>query len=197
MPDNSIPSDNVTPSLQNQAGTDTGYDYNFEQRWCSLERSLWLAFCGVILIGLLGFLGRGPLNHSKLQRPDHSTVKYERVLRYHTPTLLELQLPVIDGRAELTLDKADADKLGLKQIVPQPTRNLGSTKTGPFVFESGDRDAESILVVLSLEPANIGPITTHLSVNGQTQITVGCPSRRSYPTIDLLPMRFWRCSPSG
>jgi hypothetical protein len=163
---------NSSASLARQADTDIGFDPRFERRWCIFERVVWGVFVLAIVVGLLGLLGRGPLNKKVAQGQDGTTVKYERVVRYHTPTAIEVQAPAHNGFALIVLDKKALEKLGLKEMIPLPSRSMASGQVGPFLFAVTSPAANSVLVKFSLEPASIGPISSTVQVNGKTDTTL-------------------------
>ena len=67
---------NTESALARQAEIDIGYDYDFEYKWGRFERGVWLAFGLLILAGLLGLFGKGPLNKVKRTLPDGTVIQY-------------------------------------------------------------------------------------------------------------------------
>ncbi len=63
--------------LERQAEIDVGYDFLFERRWGRFERGMWLFFVLLMVAGVTGLLGRGPLNHVKKTAEDGTTIQYE------------------------------------------------------------------------------------------------------------------------
>jgi hypothetical protein len=159
------------PTLGRIAGTDIGYDAAFERRWCTFERGVWLVYVLIITVGLLGLLGRGPLN-TVHQRKEGVTATYERVVRFHTPTKIELEVPVTNGVATVMMDRKAFEKLNLKSVLPEPTRNLVSEDLGPLVFQAPSPADRTVLVQLNFEPGSIGPIRSGISVNGQSPLVL-------------------------
>jgi hypothetical protein len=164
--------DTRKPELNRRADIDTGYDELFERKWGRFERMIWITFGCIMALGLCGFLGRGPLNKKNVQLADGTQIKYERVLRYKTPGVVELQLPVSSGSAELRLSKTEIEKLGLKQITPQPSTNMSSENSATYRFQPADPTTRTLLVQLALEPASVGPVSSDIQVNGQQPVSV-------------------------
>src|SRR5947209_3340773 len=91
----------VGPSLERQSDIDIGYDNVFERRWSYFERFVWAFFSLLIAATLLGLLGRGPLNRVRRTLADGTTVEYERVVRFKSPSMITFVVPVKDGSASI------------------------------------------------------------------------------------------------
>jgi hypothetical protein len=76
------------PGLERQAEVDLGYDDAFEQQWEAFERCVWFVFMLLLIAGRVGSFGRGPLNQVKLTFDDGTTLQYERILRFKSPTVM-------------------------------------------------------------------------------------------------------------
>jgi hypothetical protein len=163
---------NVQPRLARQADVDIGYDYDFEHKWERFERGVWAGFCLLILAGFLGLFGRGPLNHVKQSLPDGTTVQYDRVVRFKSPSTVTFSVPVQAGTATIEASKNVVQKLGLQSVFPQPSEDLGSQHAGPFRFQPSSPGTESVFVQLSMQPSGVGPVTSTYRINGQTTIPI-------------------------
>jgi len=157
--------------LERQADIDIGYDFSFENAWSRFERYAWLGFSILLCAGLLGIFGRGPLNQVSRTFGDGTSIKYERVVRFKSPTLMQFIVPAQDGIATIQPDKLATDKLGLQMTVPQPSQALGSSQVGPFQFRTG-ADAKTVFVDLMMQPGSIGPVTSTYRINGQNTVEI-------------------------
>jgi|SRR5579884_404177 hypothetical protein len=160
------------PGLERQAEIDVGYDYVFEQRWCTFERGVWAFFTLLIAAGLAGVFGRGPLNEVKLTLNDGTSVRYERVVRFKSPTVTNFEIPVSNGIAELEANTSAVKKLGLQQVIPQPTRTFGSEHVGPVQFQVVAPQTKTVFMQLAMQPSGLGPVTSSYRVNGQTTVQI-------------------------
>jgi len=158
--------------LERQADIDIGYDYRFEHAWGRFERYVWLGFCILLGGGLLGIFGRGPLNEVTRTYADGTSIKYERVVRFKSPTLIQFNVPAENGLVTIQPDKAATEKLGLQQTFPQPSQSLGSAEVGPLEFKAQAADAQKIFVQLSMQPSSLGPVKSTYRINGQETVQI-------------------------
>jgi hypothetical protein len=156
--------------LERQAGIDTGYDYHFERNWGRFERGVWVLLLLILAAGLAGLFGRGPLNKVKAQLPDGTSIQYERVVRFKSPSVVSLSIPFVNGVSRVEVDRKSAEKLGIQQIMPQPTQDFGSEQLGPFEFRAPGPDVQKAFVQLSLQPSGIGPVTSSYRINNTTSV---------------------------
>jgi hypothetical protein len=68
-----------------------GEDLRFQRRWWRFEKAVWTFFGVLVLLDLAGLFGRGPLAKAHKESADGALmVKYERVERFGTPSILTL-----------------------------------------------------------------------------------------------------------
>ena len=73
----------------------------------------------IVLLGLLGLLGSGPLSHREYRTPDGTLhVAYERFARRHADQVLGRALAA--DRIELWIDRRWLDRAKLEEVVPEP-----------------------------------------------------------------------------
>jgi hypothetical protein len=159
-------------AIARQAEIDIGYDCEFEHKWGTFERVVWIIFGLLIAAGLAGLFGRGPLNKVKRTLPDGTTVQYERVVRFKSPSAVVFTLPVHQGAATVEANNAVVEKLGLQSLFPRPTLNIGSPQVGPFLFRASSPDAQNVFVELAMQPSAIGPVTSTYRINGLTSVSI-------------------------
>lgn len=164
---------NTQPQLERQADVDIGYDYSFEHKWAHFERVVWVLFTALLVLSLLGFLGRGPLNRVSQRSEDGTLVRYERVVRFKSPSVVTFDIPVRNGVAELEPSQAALKQLGLERVLPPPTKNLGSEQVGPLLFQPSPPDATHVFVELAVQPSGLGPVTSTYLINGRDTIIIG------------------------
>ena len=101
-----------------------GEDLGFQERWWSLERMVWGVFALILLADVLGVFGRGWLSKAELHNPASGmAVKYERVQRAMTPSVISIQLApqaVHNGTVQLFVSSTLVQELGAQRIIPQP-----------------------------------------------------------------------------
>ena len=66
---------------------------SFQRKEWRIQRIGWVAWALVLLAGMLGLIGSGPLSSTSSSATDESlTVRYDRFLHYHQPTTFEVTL---------------------------------------------------------------------------------------------------------
>lgn len=147
-------SDSV-PKVNNEIAV--GDDLEFQQRWWRFERALWLLFLLIVILDLIGVFGRGFLANSSTQAEDGSLhMKYERIERFRTPSLIQLGLTskaVEDGKIKLWVSDTIIKPLGNQRIIPQP---LTSELDGEGVLYTFPASAKGNSVEFALEPGSSG-----------------------------------------
>lgn len=144
-----------------------GEDLEFQRRWWRFEKIVWTFFILILIADLSGVLGRGPLANAKLGTADGVlTVKYERVLRENTASIVTV-LPkasvVQDGKLRLFVSDSILKQLGAQRIIPQPEVSAvgggGVTYTFPA---SGD----PMTIQFELKPSFIGSHRFRIGIPG-------------------------------
>lgn len=95
----------------------------FQRKEWLIQRIGWVAWVLVLLAGMLGLIGSGPLSNTSSSASDDSlTVRYDRFLHYHQPAMLEVTLhPDISGSsARLFLSQSLLERLQISRIEPEP-----------------------------------------------------------------------------
>lgn len=135
------PANDLPGTALEQAGRLIGEDPSFQRRAWRLERMAWIAMSFVILAGLIGAFGHGPLSYATAhgrgvlldyQRILRTGLEYELILRLHDEA---------QGSTSMRVDKALLDAFSLLDVQPTPARN------------TSDRDG----LVIAWEPKGQGP----------------------------------------
>jgi hypothetical protein len=93
---------------------------HFEQRWRRVQRLIF-GFLGLLVLGgVVGFLGSGPLALHRLQDPE-ATIDVPRFTRARAPQKIVVE-PTGFGQGPLTvqIDKTLTSKFGVESIEPRP-----------------------------------------------------------------------------
>jgi hypothetical protein len=133
-----------------------------------VQRIGWTVWGGVLAAGLAGLIGSGPLSSRRTAAPDGSLqIKYDRFVRYHAPSTLEL-LVVSAGETEdvsLQVGQEFLDSIKLHRIQPEPAESsLGSNGTR-LTFKRQDR-AQKAIVTIHFEHEALGAVTGKIRVQG-------------------------------
>lgn len=160
------------PSLERQSDIDIGYNQSFEEAWGCFERYAWLVITILIVAGLLGLFGRGPLNQVTRPIGQTGSVRYGRIVRFKTPTVIDFVLPLKNGTATLRPDAQAIKMLGLRNVFPKPTKTLASPGAGCFVFTADPTETKTIFVQLSFQPSGVGSSRSTYFINEETPVRV-------------------------
>jgi hypothetical protein len=145
-------------------------DLSFQRAEWVFERVGWAVLVFLLAAALLGLLGGGPLSGASAQAPDGSLdIEYERFLRYHAPTTL--QVHVAPGAAEggvlrLWLDRDYLDALEVKEVVPAPDRVVVGEGTVTYHLRVAD-PSRPVLVTFRLEADRAGSVAGRAGVAGR------------------------------
>jgi hypothetical protein len=144
-----------------------GEDLEFQRKWWRFENVVWVVLILVLLLDLLGAFGRGYLANATLSAKDGSVaVRYERIERFKTPSILTVNLgptTVREGKVRLWLSESLVTDLGNQRVIPQPLSSVVGDGGTLYTFEATDRPTT---VQFALEPSTLGSCNLALGVRG-------------------------------
>jgi len=117
----SKPLEDSVPRINDEVAL--GEDLDFQRKWWKFEGFMWRVIALILLLNFSGALGRGPVAHARMSN-DAISVRYERVARTGTPSILEVQFkPNILGRGKVKLHVSQSvvDELGAQRVIPSPS----------------------------------------------------------------------------
>lgn len=117
---------------------DINQDLDFSQREWIVERVGWVVMALLVLAGLLGLLGRGPLT-DKVARDANQQAWVEYYSIDHADAASELRLHIEPGvvpadQMRLTLNSAYLDRIEVESIEPEPAAQQLTGEGVAFVF---------------------------------------------------------------
>ncbi len=144
-----------------------GQDLEFQRRWWRFERAVWMVFTAIVILDLLGFLGRGHFAKARLHAQDGSMeVRYERIERYSAPSILMVQFgpnAIREGKVQLWASESLVKALGNQRVVPQPAASVVSQGGILYTFPAAGVSGS---VEFALEPRSVGMQALQLHVPG-------------------------------
>lgn len=155
-----------------------GSDLQFQRKWWRFERAVWSAFVIIVVLDLLGLFGRGPIANAKMIAADNSfTVKYERIERFRTPSILSVLIApsaIHDGKFQLWLSQGYVDPLGNQRIIPQPLTSEPQDGGILYTFQIGQEklgsERQQPTVQFALEPGETGIFKLQIGIPGGSQL---------------------------
>ena len=138
---------------------EVGFDEKFEIDWSRLERVGRVAMSLLVVAGLAGVLGGGPLDHARAGRPGSGAVDYQPVARWSTATQLTLHLPpsATDATMVVTLSNGFVEPFGLQGIDPRPLSERSDRGNLQLTMAVRGGGVDNLVRVHG-KPAQIGPI---------------------------------------
>jgi hypothetical protein len=152
---------------------ETGCDLPFENRWWRLQRICWIILVLLLLGGVAGVFGHGPLSKATIHPPGSELeICYDRLARRETPSLLQLRLEkaaLASGQVRIRLNRALVDRMQLKQIVPQPLAAEPLADGVRFIFRT-DPSRDSAFIVFIVDPTTPGLIESEVAIEGAAPV---------------------------
>jgi len=153
------------------AELDVGADMEFQKRWWRFENAIWTVFTVVILLDLAGAFGRGPLAKAEWRSSDgKATVKYERVERYSTPSIITVKVEpaaIRDGKVQIWVSDSLMKQFGMQRLVPEPLDSKLDHNGILFTFPSASIPDS---LYFSLQPKSPGLYPFTLRVAGSEEL---------------------------
>ncbi len=142
-----------------------GEDLAFQRKWWKFEGVMWWVISFLLLLNFAGVLGRGPAAHATLSN-EAMLVKYERVERTGTPSILEVQFqPSTFGKGQVRLHVSQSvvDELGAQRVIPSPSDT--SVGRGGLTYTFSADEAPGA-VQFALQPSKRGIFHFTLQIPG-------------------------------
>jgi hypothetical protein len=118
--------DRLMPPLPRVGELAVAEDSGFQRRSWRVQRVGWVLMALLVLAGLAGLLGSGPLSHAKAVHEDGvMAVEYQRFARWMAPTQIKVHFgpqAVRDGEVRIWLDRRYVEKTKIEPVVPQPQK---------------------------------------------------------------------------
>jgi hypothetical protein len=149
----------------NRAGEfEVGHDPGFEARWWMVEKASWAVMLALLIAGVIGLFGRGPLAQHSVSAGT-TEIRYERVLRYKTPTVITVNTTAAaaGGDLHVFVNRALLSRVQLERIVPQPIATFPRSDGALFLFRPSGPSAEITLVE---QPGQVGVVRGAIAVEG-------------------------------
>lgn len=165
------PVEDSVPKINNELAV--GSDVEFQHRWQHLERAAWIVLTLFLVLSIAGVFGRGPVANASAQASDRSmVVKYERIQRFGTPSVLTIQLhpsAIRDRKVQLWVSESLTKPLGTQRVVPQP---LQSEIGGGGILYTFPASTSPASVEFQTQPSRIGLTNLTLQIPGRSAVPV-------------------------
>jgi hypothetical protein len=127
---------------------------DFQRREWRVQRIGWIAIAAVLLLGIAGLFGNGPLSRaSAVDGPLH--VEYQRFVHNKAPTTLSITLRDLKSESiRLAIDRQYLDAVPIEHVRPLPIRTESSGND--VIFEFAVANAPNAHISLDSRPQTTG-----------------------------------------
>ena len=163
---------NAVAGAQRTGDLEIKQDLRYQRRMWALQRIGWAVMALIVLVGLVGVFGAGPLSSATAGKEEAPLFveEYERFARFMLPTTLRVRLdPMGQGEAPLWLDRGYLESVRPQTVTPEPD----SVEAGPdgftYVFKVNDPN-RPIVVTFDLQPETIGRLEGRVGLEGGERV---------------------------
>jgi hypothetical protein len=140
----------------------------------TIERVGWIAIVLLLLAGLAGLLGPGPLSQARASDQEATLgVEYNRFEHYQAPSILKIHLgpgTSSEGQVRLWINRDFIENIQLEHIDPEPeSMEVGSDRI-TYVFKVSDPN-QPTAVTYHYEPNSYGSRPIRIGIEGGSQLT--------------------------
>lgn len=154
---------------------EAGCDLAFERRWWSIQHVCWGVMFLLLVGGVTGLFGGGPLGKATTQPPGSDVqVHYEWLARRERPTILRLRLDkqaIASGRVQIRLNEEFVNRLRIKQIIPEPVGTEPLADGARYTFRT-DPTLDSATVVFIQNPSSPGLVEGEVAVGDAAPVHI-------------------------
>jgi hypothetical protein len=152
------------------SGLELEDDEAFHERVWRLRRAGRLAMVLLILVGLGGLLGTGPLSRGEVSDAGGLHVEHARFARAEAPEAFRVRMPVQADGYRLAVSRAFLDRVHLDAVVPPPVRAEALGDQVVYVFAG--RPGADAVATFRFTPHAVGLARAGLGVPGQAPLTI-------------------------
>ncbi len=142
-----------------------GRDLEFQHWEWAIQRVAWVVMTLVLVAGLGGLLGSGPLSDTSAESGP-LTLEYGRFERRHAPEELEVAIDAgaaSDGAVELWLPSDYVETIEIERIVPEPESERQAADRIVYAFAIDDPSSVTT-VVFDFEHDTVGSKSGEIGV---------------------------------
>jgi hypothetical protein len=146
-------------------------DLVFQQRNWRAQRIGWTVLGLLVVAGLAGLLGPGPLSNVNARAGEGLEVVYERFVRHGAES--ELKVTVRrppSGHVRIAISRDYLDQLNLELVRPAPTEVQSSGADTVYVF--GHAGRESMRATFVIQPEELGAHVARVATEDGSSVTV-------------------------
>jgi hypothetical protein len=146
-------------------------DLLFQQRNWRVQRIGWMVLGLLIVAGLAGLMGPGPLSRVNARAGERLEVDYERFVRHGAAS--ELKVTVrrpASGQVRVAISRDYLDQLNLERVRPSPTEVQSSGGDAVYVF--GHAGGQSMQATFVIQPEELGSHVARVAAGDGSSVTI-------------------------
>lgn len=156
-------------------------DVEFQEREWVVQRVAWVVMLVIIVAGLSGLFGAGPLSAATAgESDDPLAVEYQRFVRHDGRTTVTVRVgggQSAEDQVEVWVATDYLDGFEIRGVSPEPEEVRSEGGGLIYEFAVGD-PTQRVEVTFSLQPRRMGRLTGEIGVPGGQTVTFG---QLSYP----------------
>jgi len=126
----------------------------------------------LVIAGLGGLLGVGPLSRVEVRGPDGLRIEHARFARAEAAQTLEVHMPTpTPGGHHLAVSRTFLDRVRIESVVPAPLRTEALADGVAYVFAAGP-SAASAVATFHFTPRSMGVVQGGIGVPGLAPLTI-------------------------
>jgi hypothetical protein len=147
----------------------------YQERTWRVQRIGWAIFAVLIVLGLIGLFGPGPLSSTTVgASADGLRIDYDRFARLHAPTTLVIHADRRVARGDELGIVLSGDAIRALELVATtpPADGTSVAPDGAILRFKADRQPGELTIVLYAKPQQAGPLTSRIGVAGGPAHTI-------------------------
>ena len=156
-------------------------DLEFQKGEWRMERVAWFAGLAILILGLLGLFGTGPISSATAGDVDGPiAVDYQRFVRHDGEMSISITVAndqIREGQVEIWLSASYLDKVNIEQFSQEPNEVRNEGDRVVFVFLAGDSTGP-VSLTASMRSDVFGRINGDIGIVDGPQVSI---SHLSYP----------------
>lgn len=150
-------------------------DRDHARREWRMERIGWLVMALLLVAGLLGLFGYGPLSQGQAGDPGTLSVEYDHLQRASAPSEYRFTVApslVRDGELRLRFDDALLDEVDMESIIPEPKEVRSGPGYTEFVFAVNPGKGPPARVQFQFQQATFGHVRGNVTADGAAPLVI-------------------------
>ncbi|MGN6328765.1 MAG: hypothetical protein ACTHL5_07480 [Rhodanobacter sp.] len=150
-------------------------DLTYQRREWRFERAGWAVIAMLLLAGLLGLLGYGPLSQTQVGTQGALMMSYDRLQRASAPTEYHFQADASlarNGQLRLRFDDALLDEVEMESILPEPVQTRAGPGYTEFVFAMDGAEGPPARLQFQFKPATFGHVRGRVRTQGAEPLVI-------------------------